>query len=245
MGIVGMDLVQVGDRVEAPRHVPDRLASGNAERPQHHGKRGRDLLAEADPVAEEELVDGVGPGRQRRDVLRVVRVGADPVDEGLDLAVRRRVVRGDRPGQRQHAGVRVRQLLLLALDGGRQPDGAVVGPELRRRGGAHLRVDRVDGSGAQAERRDDGAVLVDVQLAGGEPQLVGALRMEHEIRRRARRCRTSADRSARTARRRAKWEGRRASSPARGGAGRAATRSNSPLARCRTSRRPSRRDVAP
>ena len=68
MGVVGMDLVEVGDRVVAPGHVADRLAGGDPERAQHHGQRRRDLLAEADPVAEEELVDGVGAGRQRRDV---------------------------------------------------------------------------------------------------------------------------------------------------------------------------------
>ncbi len=114
MGVVGMDLVEVRDRVEAPGHVPDRLAGGNAERPQHDGQRRRDLLAEADPVAEEELVDGVRTGGQRRDVLRVARVGADPVDERLHLVVRVGVAGGDRPGQRQHARVRVRQLLFFA-----------------------------------------------------------------------------------------------------------------------------------
>ena len=63
MGVVGVDLVEVGDRVVAPGHVPDRLAGGDAEGAQHHRQRRRDLLAEADPVAEEELVDGVRAGR--------------------------------------------------------------------------------------------------------------------------------------------------------------------------------------
>ncbi len=63
MGIVGMDLVEVGDGVVAPGHVPDRLAGRDPERAQHHRQRRRDLLAEADAVAEEELVDRVGAGR--------------------------------------------------------------------------------------------------------------------------------------------------------------------------------------
>ena len=186
MRVVGVHLVEVGDRVEAPGHVPDRLAGGNAEGAQHHGQRRGDLLAEADPVAEEELVDGVGARRQRRDVLRVVGVGADPVDERLHLVVGRGVVGGDRPGQGQHARVGVRQLHLLARDVRGERERAVVGPELRRGGGADLRIDRVDGPAAQTDGRDDGAVAGDVDLAGGEPQLARALRVEHEVRRRAR-----------------------------------------------------------
>ena len=150
VGVVGVDLVEVGDRVEAPGHVAHRLAGGDAEGAQHHGQRGRDLLAEADPVAEEELVDGVGPGRQRRDVRRVVGVRADPVDERLHLVVGRGVAGGDRPGQRQHAGVGVRQLLLLLQRVGREGERAVVGPELRRGRRADLRIDGVDGPAAQS-----------------------------------------------------------------------------------------------
>ena len=103
VGVVGMDLVEVGDRVEAAGHVAHRLAGGDAEGAQHDGQRGRDLLAESHPVAEEELVHGVRPGRERRNVLRVVRVRADPADERLHLVVGRGVVggHGARQGERR------------------------------------------------------------------------------------------------------------------------------------------------
>ena len=68
VGVLGLDLVEVGDRVVAARDVADRLAGGDAEGAQHHGQRGRDLLAVARPVAEEELVHRVGPGGEGRDV---------------------------------------------------------------------------------------------------------------------------------------------------------------------------------
>ncbi len=186
VGVVGVHLIEVGDRVEATGHVADGLTGGDVERAQHHGERGGDLLAEAGPVPEEEFVHGVGAGGQGRDVLRVVRVRADPVNERLHLVIGRRVVGGDGAGQREHARVGVGKLHFLPRDVRGERERAVVRPQLRRRGGAHLRIDRVDGSGAQTDGRDDRAVAGDVDLAGGEPQLLRALGVEHEVGRRAR-----------------------------------------------------------
>ena len=182
MGVAGVHLVEVGDRVEPARHVADRFPGGDPEGTQHHCERRRDLLAEADAVAEEELVDRVGAGRQGRDVLRVAGVGTDPMDERLHLVVGRGVAGRDRPRQGEDPRVGVRQLHLLARDVRREGIRAVVSTELRRRRRADLRVDRVDGPGAQSEGRDDGAVTGDVDLAGGEPQLARALGVEHEVR---------------------------------------------------------------
>ena len=108
---------------------------------------------------------------------------------------------------------------------------AVVRPQLRRRGRAHLRIDRVDGSGAQTDGRDDRAVAGDVDLAGGEPQLLARSRRGRRGWPSGSRRRRSGDRSARRARSRWRWAGRTVSSGATGAAARAVTPSSSALPR--------------
>ena len=95
VGVVGMHLIEVGDRVEAPGHVADGLTGGDAERCAASRRARWRSARRSRSGSEEEFVHGVGAGRQGRDVLRVVRVRADPVNERLHLVVGRRVVGGD------------------------------------------------------------------------------------------------------------------------------------------------------
>ena len=138
VGVLGLDLVEVGDRVVRPRHVADGLAGRDAEAAEHDDGGGRDLLAIAATAAEEEGVHGVGPGGQGRDLRGVAHVVGHPRLDGGDLGVgvgigvtRGADAPGDRLGQRRHLGIGVGELQI--------PGGLVLPDAVGSRGTVHRR----------------------------------------------------------------------------------------------------------
>ncbi len=90
MGVFGLDLVHVAERVVGARHIADRFPGRDLEGAQHDREGGRYLLAVAHTGAEEELVDGVLSALEGRDVGRVPDVAAHPGLESAHLGVGRR-----------------------------------------------------------------------------------------------------------------------------------------------------------
>ena len=197
MGVPGLDVVEVGDRVERPRHVPDGFAGRDAEAPQHHYCRRRDLLAVAAPCAEQERVDGVGPGRQRGDVGRVVDVARHPLLDRGNLVIGVRIAggrvgdpSGDFGGERGHSLVGVGQLevakLLVGPEGGPRVDLVCWcrdsrGLQLRGSGIGIVGHDGVDRALAHRESRGDGAIRGHVDGAGLEVDPLGVVGVEDEV----------------------------------------------------------------
>ena len=192
------DVVEVGDGVVGPGHVPDRLAGRDADGAQHHRQRGGDLLAEPGAVAEEELVDGVLPRGQRRDVGGVVGVGADPGDQALRPCRRCRAAPAvTDSGQGLDPRVGVGELGVARRDGragvaaGRRRVRAAAPAWACRRRTPPCRWR----PGPRPMGETMASWLGDEEVVGGEPHLVRGVGVEHQVGRAAARRRTSAGRS--------------------------------------------------
>ena len=185
VGVVGVHLVQTGERVPGARRIAHREAGRHPGRPQQHHERGADLLAEPDPGVEQEVVDRVGPGPQRRDVERVAGVRRHPGLDGPYLVVRRGGAGGELDRQLAHAvGQRRRQLQVARHLRGeqarrrgvrerRQPGRREVGP---------VADHRVARAGIQQHARAHGAVGQHVDGRVAEVELRGRRRPEDDVR---------------------------------------------------------------
>ena len=112
MGVAGLHLVEAGKRIALARCIADAQPCRHPERTQHDHQRTRDLLAKADPLVEQEMIDRIGIGRQRGYIHRIRRVRSEPTLDRFHLAEQCRGAIGNRRSQirdaRRHVGRKLR-----------------------------------------------------------------------------------------------------------------------------------------